>query len=106
MHLPRHHPSAVRRHDPPQFRDGQPRATSAWFRQGECLRLIYDELRGVSQPMTTREPTERITRVKAMPATDDRRRELVQKTILGTLNRAKQTIARVESVGVVSWRLA
>ena len=44
-------------------------------------------------------------RVKAMPATDDRRRELVQKTLLASLNRAKQTIARVETAGVVSWRL-
>jgi hypothetical protein len=55
--------------------------------------------------MTTRELTERIMRVKAMPASDDRRRELVQKTILGSLNRAKQTIARVENAGVVSWQL-
>jgi hypothetical protein len=44
-------------------------------------------------------------RVKAMPAADDRRRELVQKTLLGSLNRAKKTIARVETAGVVSWRL-
>jgi hypothetical protein len=33
---------------------------------------------------------ERIMRVKAMPTTDDRRRELVQKTLLGSLNRAKE----------------
>jgi hypothetical protein len=84
----------------------QSRRRSAWFRQGECLRLIYDQLRGASEPMTTRELTERIMRVKAMPATDDHRRELVQKTILGSLNRAKQTITRVENAGVVSWRLA
>jgi hypothetical protein len=45
-------------------------------------------------------------RIKAMPATDDRRRELVQKTLLGSLNRAKETIARVETAGVVSWRLS
>jgi hypothetical protein len=44
-------------------------------------------------------------RVKAIPADDDHRRERVQKTILGSLNRAKQTIARVESAGVVSWQL-
>ena len=44
-------------------------------------------------------------RVKAMPATDDRQRELVQKTLLGSLNRAKETIARIETAGVVSWRL-
>jgi hypothetical protein len=67
--------------------------------------LIYDELRGAPQPMTTRELTERIMRVKAVPTTDDRRRELMQKTLLGSLNRAKETIARIEIAGVVSWWL-
>ena len=33
------------------------------------------------------------------------RRELIQKTILGSLNRAKETIERSETAGVVSWRL-
>jgi hypothetical protein len=91
---------------PEEIRPKHSRQRSAWFRQGECLRLIYDQLRGALEPMTTRELTERIMRLKAMPATDDRRRELVQKTILGSLNRAKQTITRVENAGVVSWRLA
>ena len=40
-----------------------------------------------------------------MPVADNQRRELVQKTLLGSLNRAKQTIARVEIAGVVCWRL-
>jgi hypothetical protein len=84
----------------------QRRARSVWFRPGECLRLIYDELREAAQPMTTRQLAERIIRVKALPMADDRQRELVQKTILGSLNRAKETIARIETAGVVSWRLA
>ena len=78
---------------------------NAWFRQGECLRLIYDELREATQPVTTRELAERIMRVKAIPAADDRQRELIQKTLLGSLNRAKETIERIETAGVVSWRL-
>src|SRR5271165_3275057 len=90
---------------PQEIRPKQPRERSAWFRQGECLRLIYDELRDAAQPVTTRELAERIMRLKAMPTTDDRRRELVQKTLLGSLNRAKETIARIETAGVVSWRL-
>ena len=90
---------------PNEIRPKQPRARNAWFRPGECLRLIYDELREATQPVTTRELAERIMRVKAIPAADDQRRELVQKTLLGSLNRAKQTIARVEVAGVVSWRL-
>jgi hypothetical protein len=82
----------------------QPRERNAWFRQGECLRLIYDELREATQPVTTRELAERIMRVKAIPAADDCR-ERVQKTLLSSLNRAKETIARVEIAGVVRWRL-
>ena len=69
------------------------------------MRLIYDELREATQPVTTRELAERIMRVKAIPAADDHQRELVQKTLLGSLNRAKETIERVEAAGVVSWRL-
>jgi hypothetical protein len=90
---------------PNDIRPKQPRPRNAWFRQGECLRLIYDALRGASQPVTTRQLAEQIMRVKAIPAADDHRRERVQKTILGSLNRAKQTIARVETAGVVSWQL-
>ena len=90
---------------PNDIRPKQPRERNAWFRQGECLRLIYDELREATQPVTTRELAERIMRVKAIPAADDQRRERIQKTLLASLNRAKQTIARVEIAGVVRWRL-
>ena len=90
---------------PKQIRPKLARARSVWFRPGECLRLIYDQLRDATQPITTRELAERIMRVKAMPPTDDRHRELVQKTLLASLNRAKQTIARAETAGVISWRL-
>ncbi len=91
---------------PNEIRPKQPRARNAWFRPGECLRLIYDELRETTEPPpTTRELAERIMRLKAIPATNDQRRALFQKTVLGSLNRAKQTIARVETAGVVRWRL-
>jgi hypothetical protein len=90
---------------PNAIRPKQLRARNIWFRPGECLRLIYDELREANQPVATRELAERIMRVKAIPAADDQRRERVQKTLLGSLNRAKQTIARVGIAGVVSWRL-
>jgi ribosomal protein L29 len=90
---------------PKDIRPRQRRTHNAWFRHGECLRLIYDELREATQPVTTRELAVRIMRVKAIPAADDPRRELVQKTLLASLNRAKETIARIETAGVVSWRL-
>jgi hypothetical protein len=84
----------------------QQRSRGAWFGRDECLRLIYDELRDAPEPLTTRDLAERIMHVKAMPVADERQRELIQKTILGSLNRAKQTIARVETAGVVRWRLS
>jgi hypothetical protein len=90
---------------PNDIRPKQQRARNAWFRPGECLRLIYDELREASQPVTTRELAEPIMRVKAIPVADDQRRERIQKTLLGSLNRAKQTIARVEIAGVIRWQL-
>ena len=90
---------------PKDIRPKRPRVCNVWFRPGECLRLIYDELREATQPVATRELAERLMRVKAMPVADNNRRELVQKTLLGSLNRAKETIARVETAGVVSWRL-
>lgn len=90
---------------PNRIRPKQRRAGNVWFRPGECLRLIYDALREAAQPMTTHQLAERIIRVKALPIADDRQRALVQKTILGSLNRAKATIVRVEAAGVVRWRL-
>ena len=62
---------------PNDIRPKQPRARNAWFRQGECLRLIYDELREATQPVTTRALAERIMRLKAIPPADDtaRRRQ-------------------------------
>jgi hypothetical protein len=90
---------------PQEIRARQQRTRSAWFHPGECLRLIYDELRDAARPLTTRELAEQIMRVKAMAAADARQRELVQKTILGSLNRAKETIERIEAAGVVSWRV-
>jgi hypothetical protein len=54
---------------PNTIRPKQQRARNAWFRPGECLRLIYDELRDAVQPMTTRQLAERIMRVKVSTIT-------------------------------------
>ena len=53
---------------PNDIRPRRVRDRNVWFRQGECLRLIYDELREATQPVTTRELAERIVRVRAIPA--------------------------------------
>jgi hypothetical protein len=84
---------------------GQQRTRSAWFRPGECLRLIYDVLREAPEPVTTRELAARIMAVKSILVSDDRQRELIEKTILASLNRARETIERIKTAGVVRWRV-
>ena len=91
---------------PEEIRPRQQRARNAWFRPGECLRLIYDVLRDAPQPVTTRELAERIMDAKAIPAADDRQRALIERTILGSLNRTKETIERIETAGVVKWQVS
>ena len=90
---------------PEEIRARQRRTCNAWFRPGECLRLIYDVLRDVPQPMTTRELVERITDMKVILVRDDRQRALIQKTILASLSRAKETIERIETAGGVRWQV-
>jgi hypothetical protein len=51
-----------------------------------------------------RELAEQIMDAKALAAIDDRGRTLIERTILGSLNRAKQTIERTETAGVVKWQ--
>ena len=62
---------------PKDIRPRRIRVRNVWFRQGECLRLIYDELREATQPVTTRDLAERVMRVKAISAADDHQRELI-----------------------------
>jgi len=83
----------------------QQRPRSVWFRPGECLRLIHDVLREAPAPMTTRTLTEQVMGMKAIATTDERSCALVQKTVLGSLSRAKATIQRVEIAGMISWRI-
>lgn len=90
---------------PEEIRPRQRRSCNAWFRPGECLRLIYDVLRDAPAPVTTRELVERIVVMKSLAVTDDRQRGLIQKTILASLSRAKATIERIETSGVVGWRV-
>ena len=104
-----HLDAAMRLFDPnlaPETISSRPqRPRSAWFHPGECLRLIHDVLREAPQPMTTRALTERVMSLKAIAPTDERSCALVQKTVLGSLSRAKATIQRVEIAGVASWRI-
>ncbi len=55
--------------------------------------------------MTTREIAEDMMAEKKLPDDDTRARELIHKTVLGSLNRATDTIERVEAAGSVAWRV-
>src|SRR5689334_22221400 len=57
---------------PEEIRPRRLRDRNAWFRPGECLRLIYDVLRHAPKPLTARELAERIMDAKPIPAADDR----------------------------------
>jgi hypothetical protein len=91
---------------PGEIRPRQQRTRNVWFRPGECLRLIYDVLRDAAGPLTTRELAERIMDAKAIATIDDRGRMLIERTILGSLNRAKETIERSETAGGVKWQVS
>ena len=88
---------------PMDIRPKQPRERNAWFRQGECLRLIYDELREATQPVTTRELAERIMRLKAYrrpiaTAVNGFRRRCLLRSI-GRSRRSRGSRSRGWSVG-------
>jgi hypothetical protein len=85
--------------------DPQQRERVSWFRPGECLRTIYDVMREAPQPLTTRDVARRVIAAKGITVADDRTQSLIQKTILASLSRAKNTLDRLEVDGVVSWRV-
>ena len=82
-----------------------PRRRNDWFHPGECRRHIHAVLRDAAGPMTTREIVEGVMAAKKMPSDDARTRELIQKTVLGSLKRATDTIERVEAAGNVAWQV-
>jgi len=91
--------------EPGTLQTAPPRGRNEWFRPGECRRHIHDVLRDAAGPMTTREIVEGVMAAKKMPDDDARTRELIQKTVLGSLNRATDTIERVEAAGSVAWQV-
>ncbi len=76
-----------------------------WFRPGECRRRIHDVLRDATEPMTTREIAEKIMAARDITSDDARVRELIHKTVLGSLNRASATIERTQAAGSAAWRV-
>ena len=76
-----------------------------WFSPGECARLVYDILRPAEEPVTTREVVESIMASKGLDPADVRTREMIQKTILATMNRL-EAVERIEIAGnAAAWRV-
>jgi len=86
-------------------RSGRP----SWLRRGECSRLVLDVLRSATQPLATREITERLLAGRRAGEANADARDAVHKTVLAALNngRNKGLIERTGSGrGVAaSWRL-
>jgi hypothetical protein len=55
--------------------------------------------------MTTREITDAIVKLKGMIANEGSARDLIAKTVLNSLSRAGQTIARVKLAKGLAWRI-
>jgi hypothetical protein len=89
--------------DPAGIKPKVTRQRNTWFRQNECIRAIYDVLRAAPEPITTRAITERIMAARGIPD-EGRTAELIGKTVLGSLNRAKD-VERAVSGGAVVWRV-
>jgi hypothetical protein len=90
---------------PETLKTATPRRRNDWFRPGECRRRIHNVLRDAAGAMTTREIVEGVMAAKKIPNDDVRTRELIHKTVLGSLNRATDTIERVTAAGSVAWQV-
>jgi hypothetical protein len=62
-------------------------------------------LRDAVAPVTTRAIVEAVMAAKRLSADDSRARELIHKTVLGSLNRATDTIERTQAAGSAAWRV-
>jgi len=63
-------------------------------------------LREALEPLSTRDLAERIISRRALKLDNDRSRDLIQHTILSSLNRAGATITRLQRGSTVYWQLA
>lgn len=66
-------------------RSGRP----SWLRRGECSRLVLDVLRSATQPLATREITERLLAGRRAGAAHTEVREALHKTVLAALNNGR-----------------
>jgi hypothetical protein len=84
----------------------RPAVRNGWFGQGECLRLVYDVLRGTSGPVAASEIARRLMEMKEIDAQDRAAASLFLKTVRNTLARARDTVESVPGKGkAVAWRI-
>jgi hypothetical protein len=57
---------------PEEIRPRRQRTCNAWFRPGECLRLVYDVLRDAAEPVRAPDLVARIMAMKSISASDAR----------------------------------
>ena len=81
------------------------RDRNSWFRPGECVRLACDLLRDAPEPLPTSAIITDLIRIKSIPDGDIRAHDLIQRTVISTLDRARTTIERVKVGGSVCWRI-
>jgi hypothetical protein len=92
--------------EPDQIRPRRQNSRNVWFRPGECVRLVCDMLRGSTTPLTTGEICRRLMAAKGIPATDERTRDLMEKTVHGRLRQqVGQTLERSVVNGVTCWQV-
>lgn len=82
-----------------------PRTHNNWFRLGECRRRIHDVPCEATEPMTTRDVVAGVMEAKSLAHDDIRTRDLIHRTVLCSLNQAKETIERSEAAGNAVWRV-
>ena len=81
------------------------RQRNFWFRPGECVRLACDLLREAPEPLPTGFIISEIMRKKDIPEADPRTRDLMQRAVLGSLDRATTVFERVTVGGRLCWRI-
>src|SRR5580658_7750487 len=55
---------------PSEIKPKATRQRNSWFGHGECARAVYDVLRPASEPMTTRQITDRVMADRRIPDED------------------------------------
>lgn len=93
---------------PEEIRPKRAARRNGWFATGECSRLVLDALRTADGELDTASIAQRMMAARGLDAADARTRELIHKTVLGSLGRLRPTVERLPPLtpgGSARWRL-